>query len=586
MATLRVLLFSCVVLVGGFSGIAHAFSLGELQLLSKPGQPFQATAPIKLGKDEEIVSLSIGSASDYALLNLPHTTAVETLTAQVKEQSGGPVVWLQSTVPIQKDDFFILLRVASNQHTFFPFFRLHSASVLPGQEQKTEEVKAAAATEVTDKTSPDPIVTDKTVPEKVVVEEDKAAAGNGPPADKENPVKVSAVSRAERAIGVLRASLAEQKKKESPIAEEKAISHDDVAMSLPAEEPPVPAEKQQKPKQPAPAKATSKPKPTPTIPVATTEEKNSATSRTYGPVREGEHLTEIVQQLHLVKERASFFQTVVALWKHNKNHFIRNNMNGLKVGVVLDIPGPDEIAQVDVREARRLRLSHAMDWKKSSGEAQKTPAPAGSATDKTAQPIPVAAAGGGLSAPDKGVTKSAAKGGNKGGTKSGAKGETAPSSAQPAAGTHPGSENEELKAILTQLQVITRVLESSQAQQDRLEQRISALEQARKEWDFLRERINELEHAKEAAGTHAATEQDAPFLAALAQSTLLRWGTVGVGVVVFLGVLLLWLGRRKNHTIPSSVAPRSNAPLLRDTLPQGNEPTFGRDSTQKPLPPK
>ncbi|MEO5362969.1 MAG: hypothetical protein H7838_05025 [Magnetococcus sp. DMHC-8] len=607
---LRVLLICCVAWVGGMSGVAHAFSLGELQLSSKPGQALQATAPIKLGRGEEIVSVAIGSAADYALLNLPHSVAVETLTVQVKEQAGGPVVWLQGSAPIQESDFFILLRVVSNQHTFFPFFRLHATPVGAGPERKKTDgreqdkgeskapvVKTVDGKTVTgkpaagqppldqstvtlpvlDKPTADASGTDRSTVTLPVEDKPVAdAAGTGRstvvlPVEDKPVADTPATSLSTVDLPLLEQPAADpltagaREADEADLDDEPVVrsgkagrAHDDVVGAMTDEQRALRSEPRAEPKRNNRV-------------AARTEERQRATDaagtgkgHTYGPVRDGENLTEVVQRLHLVKGENSYFQAMVALWKHNPDCFIRNNMNGLKAGVMLTVPTAQEIARIDAREARQVRLTHGMEWQKPSTGQQKMAAPMTAATSNL--PVPATAAPGAPTAPDGPAAAPAA----------------GPPPAKPTAA--PGSENEELRAILTQLQVITRVLESNQAQQDRLEKRISSLEQARKEWDFLRDRISELEHVKEAVGPRAAAaDPDAPWPAWLEQGEWLWLGGGLAGLVVCLGGVMLWLGRRWNQSdrwkslqaLLSDTA-RQDPQLLRDALKQG-EPTFGRE---------
>ncbi|MEO5339314.1 MAG: hypothetical protein H7837_02180 [Magnetococcus sp. MYC-9] len=155
---LRILLVCSGALWGGSQpGDAMAFALGDLQLLGKPGQPFRAMAPITLDPGEEISSVTMGSAADYRLLSLPRKAVVDAIVPQVKEQDGRRMVFLQSAEPVQERDFQILLRVASNQHTYFPFFRVQppvvaeepkrlAQAVAPEQaEKKVGEPRKSAA---------------------------------------------------------------------------------------------------------------------------------------------------------------------------------------------------------------------------------------------------------------------------------------------------------------------------------------------------------------------------------------------------------------------------------------------------------
>ncbi|MBF0462865.1 MAG: hypothetical protein HQL87_15935 [Magnetococcales bacterium] len=149
---LRVWLVVCaMLLVSGVPDLAAAFTLGELQLLSKPGQPFQAMAPITLDPEEAIVAVDMGADADYQLLNLSRKAVVNTIATQLKEQDGHLFVVLQSTKPVREKDFHVLLRVSSNHHTYFPFFRVRPLTMAGNQEhpaQKTVDNPATPAKEM------------------------------------------------------------------------------------------------------------------------------------------------------------------------------------------------------------------------------------------------------------------------------------------------------------------------------------------------------------------------------------------------------------------------------------------------------
>ncbi|MEO5339315.1 MAG: hypothetical protein H7837_02185 [Magnetococcus sp. MYC-9] len=610
MTTLRVFLVCCALWLGGFSGVAHAFSLGELQLLSKPGQPFQATAAVKLGKEEEISSVSIGSASDYALLNLPHVSAVEALTAQIKEQPGGPVIWLQSSTPIQESDFFILLRVSSNQHTFFPFFRLHSAAAGAKQEPpKNDKPEVAKKSDPGGSVRP---VNQKPRNEAPAQRKEPPPSEEGQPIDRATLEKMPFFAMADKALGSIKLPPPDNQPVLPPSATQEALPGAESVALPAATEPAVPADappaESKKSPPPAPKKTASR-QPSPLASAATPPSPEIPGQRTqYGPVKEGENLSEIVQQLHLVTGNVSFFQAVASIWKQNPGMFIRNNMNGLKTGVTLTIPAAQEMSQVEIQEARRLRLGHGLEWQKPSHEQQDMPIMTASATEQAKKPLPATSAKGEETAPHGGATSDssgATPGGGSGasalpstptgsGTVSmGGAAAPAPAPPPPAAKSTTAEgvkgEREELGAILTQLQVITRVLESNQAQQDRLEKRLSTLEQARKEWDFLRERITELERTKEAVQrAPAATDEerrvaDPAPTPVVEQPNMVWWIGGGVAAVLALGLLLLWLARRWNQVdrwkslqALLTATAREDPQLLREALQQ-SEPAFGQE---------
>src|SRR2546427_12338781 len=64
---------------------------------------------------------------------------------------------------------------------------------------------------------------------------------------------------------------------------------------------------------------------------------------------------------------------MIALLRANPEAFIRGNVNLLKQGAVLRMPGSDALAAVDAAEAAALVREHAAQWR----QARTVPQPAG-----------------------------------------------------------------------------------------------------------------------------------------------------------------------------------------------------------------
>ena len=125
--------------------------------------------------------------------------------------------------------------------------------------------------------------------------------------------------------------------------------------------PPVPAPAQasrevpEAPKTAAPERAVKRAaEPKPAVPAAA-----DSAGETYR-VRSGDTLTAIAS-----RKRAgsvSLDQMLVALYRGNPQAFIGDNINRLKSGVVLDVPGATMAAAVDAAEARRLIVAQSSDF--------------------------------------------------------------------------------------------------------------------------------------------------------------------------------------------------------------------------------
>lgn len=110
-------------------------------------------------------------------------------------------------------------------------------------------------------------------------------------------------------------------------------------------------------------------------------------------VQRGQTLSQIAGSLakgtQISRDRA-----MIALLRANPEAFIRGNVNLLKQGAVLRMPGNDAVAAVDAAEAAALVREHAAQWR----QARTVPQPAGAAapiarTEGAAVPSPAARGG-------------------------------------------------------------------------------------------------------------------------------------------------------------------------------------------------
>ncbi len=100
----------------------------------------------------------------------------------------------------------------------------------------------------------------------------------------------------------------------------------------------------------------SEPEPTPALATVA-----PSRSDTYGPVARGDTLSGIVGQI--TPEGVNLNQMLVAVYRANREAFIDNNMNLLRVGVLLRIPDSSEIMEIDVAEANAEVKIQVADWR-------------------------------------------------------------------------------------------------------------------------------------------------------------------------------------------------------------------------------
>lgn len=80
----------------------------------------------------------------------------------------------------------------------------------------------------------------------------------------------------------------------------------------------------------------------------------------YGPVEPGDNLTRIARQI--TPDGVDLNQMLVALYRANRDAFIEKNMNLLRVGAILRIPGQQEVASISPKEAAREVRTQTVDW--------------------------------------------------------------------------------------------------------------------------------------------------------------------------------------------------------------------------------
>lgn len=94
----------------------------------------------------------------------------------------------------------------------------------------------------------------------------------------------------------------------------------------------------------------------------TTSRPTNQQSDTYGPVVRGDTLSSIARQV--LPAGVDLNQMLVALHRANRDAFIENNMNLLRVGAVLKIPEKNEVASIDKSTARAEIRMQVEDWHK------------------------------------------------------------------------------------------------------------------------------------------------------------------------------------------------------------------------------
>lgn len=98
------------------------------------------------------------------------------------------------------------------------------------------------------------------------------------------------------------------------------------------------------------------------IPAAPATVSTQAAGDWFGPVRSGQTLSRIAQELR--PAGVGLHQTMAALLRTNPNAFINGNINLLKRGAILRIPGRSEIEAIDSAEAAALVREQTLAWRR------------------------------------------------------------------------------------------------------------------------------------------------------------------------------------------------------------------------------
>ncbi|PTT36810.1 fimbrial protein FimV, partial [Stenotrophomonas sp. HMWF022] len=365
------------------SSSAMALGLGDIRVLSKPGQPLLAEIPVISADPSELENLRVALASPVTFervgLQRPAGLVSELQFELTRNAQGRAVVRVTSQTPVETPSLSFLVEADWGQGRLV---REYSALV---------------------------------------------------------DAPASALAVAEPEIVAPAGVLSDTIVRDAPAA---AATTAEPAPATPAAAPAAP-----RPRAAAPA-------PAPAAPALAAD--GSVT------VQRGQTLSQIAGSLargnQISRDRA-----MIALLRANPEAFIRGNVNLLKQGAVLRMPGDSALAAVDAAEAAALVREHAAQWR----QARTVPQPAGA-------PMPVAKADGSVSSPA---------------AASGARLEIAPALASDAAhagtttGTSAGSEGDMLGN--EQLRQAKEDIATRDAEIGDLKQRVAELEKLKEQQQSL-----------------------------------------------------------------------------------------------------
>jgi pilus assembly protein FimV len=322
------------------------------------------------------------------------------------------------------------------------------------------------------------------------------------------------------------------------------------------------------PAEPAPAPVATPARP-PAVPAAAV-----AAAGALPPVQAGQTLSGIAAGLS-AQTGLSLNQTMVALLRANPEAFIRGNINLLREGAVLRIPGAQELSDEDVRAANAIVREQVAQWRE-----WRNPVP---------QPVEAVAAA------DAGAAAAARR-------TSDARLEIVPPTSGGAAqagtrsGISAGGEGDMLRQ--QELTEARETIAARSAEVDELKARVAELEQlqqqqaqliALKDSELAAAQQRLAESNQQPAPTLASTTQPA---AAEASATPLPWTWIGLGVFALALLAWWWASRRsaasaratRSFLADQPVATRSSAMAASLGVPASTAPVADDPAPAAPAP--
>ena len=516
--------FAWVLALALLAGPAFALGLGQIQVRSQYGEPLLAEIPIVSSDPSELRQLQarLASPETFARIGLqPPQGLVQDLQFNVAlDASGRPVIRVTSTAPVEEPLLTFLIEADWGQGRLV---REYSALI----------------------DAPDTIA-----------------------APAQPPIQAPVVDAGDRIIRPASAPAPVVAVEEAPAPEpaiEAAIEPDPEPAA-----PPVAEAAEPPPVEPA---ATPAAAPAPPPAVAT-----ASVPGEYGPIQAGDTLSGIVQGMAR-EDGISVNQMMLALVRTNPQAFIGGNVNLLREGAVLRIPGSDEARQLSMTEATAEVRSQVARWREMSGprpqptvEAAGTAGTAGAEaaaanaeTDSAGTQAPAAASA--LADARLEIAPATAEGGQQAGTRS---------------GITAGGEGEMLRQ---ELQETRESLAARDAEVEELKARLADLEQLQGQQQQLIELKDSelaavqqrLAESNEQTGPTLAQANQDPAGAPAAQESGMPWLWIGLGLVLVIAAALAWARTRRDRA--SVPARRAAGPAPAPAQVKAEAGSAGRSPT-------
>ena len=304
------------------SSAAGAAGLGRLSVLSDLGQPLRAEIDVVAVEKDELESLSarLASIETYVQNNLPYPSPSMGLQLSLEmRQSGQPYIVATTVQPINEPFVDILVELTWNDGRIL---RGYTALIDPPTFGSDDREPSVAQSDLAPEIAPAPMAAPEPSVETQFGSELTQPAPDVEAIERTEPTYESAPEGPDRPA-------AEAAAQPGLDAADDSVAADGAEMSQPVAEA-------------SPAT------------IAT----DSATDT--HQVKRGETLSGIARQF--VSEDVSLDQMLVLLVRTNPDAFVDGNMNRLKAGKVLQIPGGADAAAIDPAEARQVVRLQTADF--------------------------------------------------------------------------------------------------------------------------------------------------------------------------------------------------------------------------------
>ncbi len=262
-------------------------------------------------------------------------------------------------------------------------------------------------------------------------------------------------------------------------------------------------------------------------------------------VQGGDTLSGIASRMRGVRG-LSMNQTMIALLRANPEAFIDGNVNRVKAGAVLRVPGVDEVFTIEAAEANALVREQTRQWRQGR-TAVPQPAAAGSVGETAGPAAPSGTTGAGTASADARLEIVPA-------------GASADARAGNQSGASAGGEGDELR----QESEARETLAARDAELAEMKSRLAELEALQeKQQQLIELKDSELAAAQQRLAENANASE-------AARGSVLPWILGGIGLLV-LGLLAgLALRRRPARSVFRAPDAPSNRPSLADAFPGGS----------------